>query len=208
MKDLKNERREYSSKYFTENDLTAEPTELLSKWLKEAVECEKDPTAMVLSTCVNNVPASRVVLLKEIQNTDLIFFSNYMSKKGQEIALNPNVALNFFWPNLERQVRIVGKVSKIDARESDEYFNSRPFESRIGAIVSRQSSILSSRDELELEFETLKNGGSTIERPVHWGGYQVKISEIEFWQGRPSRLHDRFQYVLKGRNWIINRLYP
>lgn len=170
-----------------------------------------EPNAMTLSTVEGNKPSSRIVLLKGVENEEFVFYTNYNSSKGRQMALNPNVTLNFFWPELERQVRIDGTVQKVDEATSDAYFQSRPRGSQIGAWVSPQSEVIDKRavlnhrlEEIELRFQNKE-----IERPPHWGGYSVKPYMIEFWQGRPSRLHDRIRYTFsESGNWKIERLAP
>jgi pyridoxamine 5'-phosphate oxidase len=172
---------------------------------------EPEPTAMVLSSVSPEMrPSSRVVLLKSVDEKGFVFFSNYLSRKGMHLKANPFAALTFFWPLTERQVRIEGIVGKTDAEESDNYFYSRPLESRINAIISPQSQPIASRSHLETEREKLLLIGNAenIKRPEHWGGYRLKPDRIEFWQGRPGRLHDRIQYLLEGDIWEVNRLAP
>ena len=172
---------------------------------------EPEPTAMVLSTVSAEWrPSSRVVLLKSVDEQGFVFFTNYLSRKGIQLSGNHAAALTFFWPLTERQVRIEGIVGKVDAEESDTYFYSRPLESRINAVISDQSTPILSRQHLELEREKLlfMEGSENISRPAHWGGYRVKPDRMEFWQGRPGRLHDRIQYLLEGNEWMITRLAP
>lgn len=168
-----------------------------------------EPNAMVLST-VDQIgkPSSRVVLLKEYDATGFIFFTNYNSKKGTDIAQNPNACLNFWWGKLERQVRISGTIEKISEKESDDYFYSRPIGSQAGAIISPQSTIIESREWLEQRLIEVQLSGE-IKRPAHWGGYKLTANEIEFWQGRSNRLHDRLLYIkTENNNWEIQRLAP
>ena len=189
-------------------DLFTNPIDQLNYWLNEAIKKNiKDVNAMVLSTYDSqNGICSRVVLLKEILGKKLIFFTNYDSLKAKQINNNNNIGLCFFWSDLERQIRIKGKVKKISKKESDLYFNSRPKKSKIAAIISKQSSFIDVDEKLEnriLEFDESK-----IKRPVNWGGYAITPYYYEFWQGRESRLHDRFIYEKKESEWIINRLSP
>ena len=166
---------------------------------------------MTLATCNHNGrPSARIVLLKGLSNDGFVFFTNYESRKGKELAENPHASLLFFWKELERQVRIEGKVTKTTDEESNEYFLSRPQESKIGAWSSPQSSVIKERGELERNVEIYQEQFSNgeIPKPPHWGGYVVKPVRIEFWQGRPGRLHDRLQYSLDGDKWIIERLAP
>ena len=194
------------------NDISDNPADVFAQWLEQAISANaSEPTAMVLSTVdKNGRPASRVVLLKELKDNKLIFFTNYHSAKGQHMELNPQVAVLFFWDELERQVRINGVVSRIPTHESDAYFNSRPRESRIGAVISPQSKVICSRDELQKDFDkTLSRGADCqIQRPEHWGGYAISIDEAEFWQGRPGRLHDRIRFRKVDGSWIKERLAP
>lgn len=194
-----------------ESDLDSNPLKQFEKWFEEVLASGlEEPNAMVLSTVNEGKPSARIVLLKDL-DSGFKFFTNYGSKKGQEMEENPQVALTFFWKELERQVRIEGLVEKVSADESDEYFKSRPRGSQIGAWVSHQSAAIASREvleatnaELEARFE-----GKEIQRPDHWGGYRVIPTYIEFWQGRPSRLHDRLAYTKKEDNsWKIERLSP
>jgi pyridoxamine 5'-phosphate oxidase len=190
----------------------SDPFKLFNQWLDEAIKAEAlEPTAMSVSTVSSEgKPSSRMVLLKGTESGRFVFFTNYNSHKGQNIRDNPYVALLFFWPELERQVRIEGKADKIAEHESDIYFDSRPLQSRIGAIISPQSSVISNRQVLEEKFETtVKNLiVSEITRPGYWGGYAVIPETVEFWQGRASRLHDRIQFRREVDNWIKERLAP
>jgi pyridoxamine 5'-phosphate oxidase len=194
------------------HDVHQHPLQQFKAWFKEAIDADvAEPNAFVLAT-VNemNKPSARVVLLKEVTDMGFVFFTNYQSHKGLEMDTNPHVSLNFFWSELERQVRIDGVVKKISDEESDDYFNSRPRESQIGAWASPQSSIIHNRPVLEtrVDFYTKKFKGADVPRPPYWGGYLVKASQIEFWQGRPSRLHDRILYDYIDGHWVIERLAP
>ncbi|MDY0102979.1 MAG: pyridoxamine 5'-phosphate oxidase [Lentimicrobium sp.] len=195
-----------------EQSIGDNPFEFFVQWLDQALEAKvKEPTAMVLSTVdESGSPRSRVVLLKEFKNGNLIFYSNYYSAKGRQMKSNQQVAALFFWDELERQVRINGSVSEISPEESDAYFNSRPLESRIGAVISPQSQVIGSREALEKDFEALlsRGDGHEIKRPEHWGGYAISIDEIEFWQGRPGRLHDRIRFLKENGCWKKQRLAP
>lgn len=187
------------------------PIEQFKEWFAayKAV-AERDHNAMVLSTAsLGGRPSSRVVLLKGIDQNGFEFFTNYQSAKGLELATNPYVALNFFWPELERQVRIEGIAARLSEEESTAYFKSRPIGSQIGAIASPQSSIIDSREWLERKVAELQHlDPAEIKRPEHWGGYRVIPSLFEFWQGRSSRLHDRIQYLAEGERWVKQRLAP
>lgn len=189
-----------------------DPVIFFTGWLNEAINSGvQEPTAMAVSSVSKDgKPSSRIVLLKGVEDGKFKFFTNYSSRKGQELDGNPNMAMLFFWPELERQVRIEGKVKKISSDESDIYFNSRPLESRIGAITSPQSKVISGREELEELYS--QTAGSIvpdeIKRPEYWGGYSLNPEFAEFWQGRPGRLHDRIRFRKDRNTWIIERLAP
>lgn len=206
-------RKEYTAHGLRRADLHADWVDQFAQWFDEAVDagvCE--PNAMVLSTLGRDgFPASRVVLLKGLEDRHFLFFTNYQSLKGQEIASNEKVALNFFWPQLERQVRISGSCEKLDEAASDKYFLGRPRASQIGAWVSNQSQVIPARQHLEDRFRALELqwSGKPVPRPPHWGGYRVDPRTLEFWQGRIGRLHDRFLYTRqKNESWEIERLAP
>lgn len=203
-------RKEYLKGQISVESMPDNPLEALQTWVNQAISAGvEEPTAMNICTVSeNNVPSSRLVLLKEIQSEGLVFFTNYSSKKGQEIAKNPNVAVNFFWPALERQVRVQCIANKISAEESDTYFYSRPKTSQIGAIVSNQSAVIESQLDLESEIQKILESGMEIKRPENWGGYLLKPNYFEFWHGRASRVHDRVCYNLENGNWVKNRLSP
>lgn len=210
-KHLKHTRIQYDSGILAENHLDADPIVQFEIWMEEAIQTGMpDPNAMDLCTVHLNRPSSRIVLLKEVDARGFVFFTNYRSRKGFEMDQNPNVAINFFWANLARQVRIEGIISRLSTAESDAYFESRPRESQIGAWASDQSARLDSRQLLEERVEALNTqyDGQSIPRPPHWGGFVVAPSRIEFWQGRPNRLHDRFVYELKDGAWEVFRLFP
>jgi pyridoxamine 5'-phosphate oxidase len=206
-------RRDYSHKSLSEKDADANAIKQFEKWWNEAVNSKIDEVnAMTLATAsIDGLPSARIVLLKEFSDKGFVFFTNYESYKAQQLAENPKACLVFFWKELERQVRITGLIQKISGTESDTYFNSRPESSRIGAWASPQSRVIESRHWLDEKFNELVNKmeGTEIKRPPHWGGYIVKPVVIEFWQGRPSRLHDRIQYTLEDSGeWKIERLAP
>jgi pyridoxamine 5'-phosphate oxidase len=206
-------RKDYSRKSLSESDVNADPIIQFEKWWQEAIDAKIDEVnAMTLATAsMEAVPSARIVLLKGFSKDGFIFFTNYNSYKGQQLAENPKACLLFFWKELERQVRITGLVTKISEEENDIYFDSRPETSRIGAIASPQSEVIENRLWLDEQFNriTKEMEGNNIKRPPHWGGYIVKPVIIEFWQGRPSRLHDRIQYSLnEDGSWRIERLAP
>jgi pyridoxamine 5'-phosphate oxidase len=206
-------RRDYQLQTLLETNIAADPFVQFGRWWDEAVKSELDEVnAMTLATAsATGLPDARVVLLKSYTDRGFVFFTNYSSRKGKELAENPRACLVFFWKELERQVRITGSVEKVIASESDEYFNSRPEGSRIGAWASPQSTVIESREVIEqniLQYQQ-KFDSVEIERPPHWGGYIVIPTVIEFWQGRPSRLHDRLQYSkMENGSWKIERLAP
>lgn len=211
MKDLSNYRKSYEKSELIESSIPENPLDLFTKWFHEAEEIggTEEVNAMTISTIgTDGFPKSRIVLLKQFTSDGFIFFTNYESEKGKAIAANPNVCLSFFWPYAERQVIIKGFAEKTSDEVSDEYFNSRPFGSRLGALASNQSEVISDRKVLEDKIKSLEDEfvGKDISRPKFWGGYIVKPIEIEFWQGRPNRLHDRIRYQLKDSMWKINRL--
>ena len=206
-------RKDYKLKSLLEQDVDANAIRQFDNWWKEALNSEIDEVnAMTLATAsADGVPAARIVLLKGYDEHGFVFFTNYESFKGMQLAENPRACLVFFWKELERQVRITGLVEKASEQESDAYFNSRPVGSRIGAWTSPQSQVIENREWLE-EREKKYSAAfaeGPLSRPPHWGGYRVKPICIEFWQGRPSRLHDRIQYTLQADNtWTIERLAP
>lgn len=205
-------RNEYTSRQLDESGVPNNPFSLLETWVEEAISAKvPEPTAMNLATAgMDGKPSSRMVLLKEISQNSLSFFTNYNSRKGNQISENPWAALLFFWPELERQIRLEGNLRKMSDSQSEQYFNTRPPESRIAAIVSKQSQSLESRNILEEKFRqfTKDHKNSEIQKPPYWGGYYFMPVMIEFWQGRPNRLHDRIVYHLGKNNWTISRLYP
>ena len=212
-KNIADIRRDYSHKSLSENDVDANAINQFARWWEEAVNSKIDEVnAMTLATAsLDALPSARIVLLKEFNEKGFIFFTNYESYKAQQLAENPKACLVFFWKEIERQVRITGLIEKVSGKQSDEYFQSRPESSRIGAWASPQSRVIESRDWLDDKFNELVNKmeGNSSARPPHWGGYIVKPVVIEFWQGRPSRLHDRIQYSLdENGEWKIERLAP
>ena len=203
-------RKDYTKGSLKVSDLPDSPFESFKKWLDEAISSEvEEPTALTLSTIHEGKrPRSRVVLLKKIDDLGLVFFTNYNSQKGTEIASNPYAAMNFFWPELERQVRVEGHIEKISSTESDDYFYSRPKESQAGAIVSAQSKEIPEGLDLSAEINALIKQPDKLKRPEHWGGFRLIPDYFEFWQGRPSRIHDRVFYQLQNERWSKGRLSP
>jgi pyridoxamine 5'-phosphate oxidase len=210
--DIKNLRLNYKKSTIDFKNLAKNPIQYFMNWFEDALKVNKqEANACVLSSVSSdNCPSSRVVLLKEVTENGFTFFTNYKSSKAKDIDANPNVALNFYWPELERQVRIVGIAKKITINDSDTYFKSRPRESQMGALLSDQSKVIG----LDYNFmETLNSLESKfkdkeVARPLHWGGYFIEPIKVEFWQGRPSRLHDRLEYKIEGGKWIYKRLAP
>ena len=206
-------RKEYTKAELTIESVNREPLAQFLAWLDEALASSvNEPTAMVLATCsALGRPSSRVVLLKGIDEEGFIWYTNYLSRKGAELDVNPHASLLFFWPELERQVRIEGIVAKVTQEQSTEYFHSRPFDSQVGAAASPQSQVVPSREFLEDLF-TLTHAAATkaqrVEKPPHWGGYKLVPTTIEFWQGRPSRMNDRIRYHKEEDLWVIERLAP
>jgi len=204
-------RRDYMGESLNEADLAADPFSQFQHWFDEALRAElPTPNAMTLATAsAAGAPSARIVLLKGVDHNGFVFYTNYLSRKGRELAANPRAALVFHWTDLEREVRIDGSVEKVTAAESDEYFASRPLPSRHAAIASPQSEVVASRAALEARFAAAAaDHGEAAPRPAHWGGYRLKPVTVEFWQGRPSRLHDRLLYTLQDGRWTLSRLAP
>lgn len=205
-------RKEYKLKTLLENEVNADPIRQFQQWWNEALLSNiEEPNAMTLATTnKHGRPSARIVLLKGLSNDGFVFFTNYESRKAGELKENPHAALLFFWKELERQVRIEGTITKTSEQESIEYFLSRPTLSKIGAWSSPQSRVIANRDDLEKTVSKYQQqfGDGEIPRPPHWGGYVVKPTVIEFWQGRRNRLHDRLQYTISNDKWIIERLAP
>jgi pyridoxamine 5'-phosphate oxidase len=212
IEDISQIRQEYTKSSLDIDDVAPSPFVQFKKWFDLTIESDLfyDPTAFCLSSCGNDgIPTSRIVLLKSFNQNGFQFFTNYNSKKGMNFSDNPNASMLFFWDKLERQVRIEGKVEKLSSEESDVYFDSRPYESRIGAIASNQSSELDSKSQLEERIKGISEKyPKNPPRPDNWGGYLIKPFLFEFWQGRESRLHDRIVFKLENSNWKISRLYP
>lgn len=207
---IANLRKEYKMYSLEEEEVAHNPIEQFRAWFHEALKADiLEPNAMFLATASQGQPSGRVVLLKDIEDEGFVFYTNYQSRKAKEIADNERVSLTFFWAELERQVRVEGKAQKVSEEKSLRYFLSRPYSSQIGAWASPQSQKISKQElkalfeKYEQEFKT-----KTMEKPPHWGGYLVKPNYMEFWQGRPSRMHDRICYYLQNNQWIIERIAP
>lgn len=213
MNDLASLRNEYSKAALDAKSVSQDPISQFTKWFEEAITAKvPEPNAMNLATVnKNGGPASRIVLLKGIENHKFVFYTNYQSRKGKELDQNPACSLTFFWPELERQVRVEGVASRIDEKRSEKYFQSRPRGSQVGAWASPQSSVISDRALLEeraKQIEAKFEGEELLPKPNQWGGYEIDPLMIEFWQGRPSRLHDRILYTKDESGWKINLLAP
>jgi pyridoxamine 5'-phosphate oxidase len=205
-------RREYARERLDIADVAADPIAQFARWFGEALSAgSSEANAMTLATAdAQGRPSARVVLLKSYDQNGFVFFTNYASRKGEELAANPHAALLFFWIELERQIRIEGTVAKVSAEESDAYYRTRPLESRLGAWASPQSRVLAHREELEAHLAQVSaRYGEDPPRPPHWGGYRLTPRAVEFWQGRESRLHDRLRYTAEGpERWRLERLAP
>jgi pyridoxamine 5'-phosphate oxidase len=209
--DISQLRHEYMRESLDEQDAERNPVAQFKKWFDEAAQAHiAFANAMTLTTVsAEGRPSARIVLLKDADEQGFVFYTNYESRKGREIAGNPRVALVFFWHELEREVRVEGRAETVTARESDAYFASRPLASRYAAIASPQSTVVRDRAELEAHYASVvKAHGETPPRPPSWGGYRVVPQSIEFWQGRPHRLHDRLLYTRSDERWLITRLAP
>jgi pyridoxamine 5'-phosphate oxidase len=206
-------RREYTDAGLDEQDLDANPFKQFEKWFQEAIDAKLDlPDAMTLATATKDgIPSARIVLLRGLDERGFVFYTDYESQKGKELAENPNAALVFYWRELDRQVRITGQVSRVSRENSNNYFQSRPVGSRLAALASRQSEVIPDRKILEERFEQLaaQYQDTAIPLPSDWGGYRLSPNMIEFWSGRPSRLHDRLRYTRQSNDdWRIERISP
>jgi pyridoxamine 5'-phosphate oxidase len=205
-------RREYARARLDERDVDPDPLVQFHKWFDDARRAElPEPNAMTLATATPaGVPSARMVLLKAADERGFTFFTDYRSRKGQELEANPHAALVFFWGELERQVRITGTVSRVSREETEAYFRTRPRESRLGAWTSHQSKVLAGRETLEARLREMaaRHPGDEVPTPPYWGGYLLKPDALEFWQGRESRLHDRVRYQREAGSWRIERLSP
>jgi len=205
-------RRDYARARLDEASVAPDPFVEFARWFEEAVKAEaRDPNAMTLATAsAHGVPSARIVLLKGFDERGFVFFTDYRSRKGTELARNPHAALVFYWPELERQVRITGTTSQTDRQESEAYFRSRPRGSRLSAWISHQSQVIEGRQQLEARIPELERRypADDVPLPPYWGGFRLTPDAIEFWQGRTSRLHDRLRYLQEGERWRIERLSP
>ncbi len=212
MTELYNFRKDYKLDSLSKEEVDENPITQFKKWMDQAISFHiAEPNAMTLVTSTpDGIPSARIVLLKSFDNDGFVFFTNYESRKGQELAKNPHACIVFDWHLMERQVRVEGVAKKISDEESDHYFNSRPESSQLGAWISPQSTFIDDRQELENRKTKIENmfEDKPISRPPHWGGYVLKPHTVEFWQGRQSRLHDRIIYIKAGEEWILRRLAP
>jgi pyridoxamine 5'-phosphate oxidase len=215
VRDLSTERVDYAGAELLESAVPDEPVALFEAWLAEALLARDqgllaEPTAMVLTTCDGDRPSARTVLLKSVSAAGFVFFTNYQSRKGTEIAANSAVALLFGWYALQRQVRVEGVAEMVSRADSEDYFGTRPRGSQLGAWASAQSSVVAGREELAAAYAAAEQrfAGQEVPCPPHWGGYLVAPTLVEFWQGQPSRMHDRLRYLRTDDGWSLNRLAP
>lgn len=205
-------RRHYGQGRLLESEADPDPLKQFGRWFREAGDCGiLEPNAMVLATVdADGLPSARVVLMKGFGPEGFVFYTNYLSRKGLALEHNPNAALVFYWDRLERQVRVEGGVVRLPAEQSDAYFAARPVESRLGASVSRQSRVVAGRDVLETRMRAMRERWpeGDLPRPSFWGGYRLQPRQMEFWQGRVGRLHDRLRYRAAEQNWVMERLEP
>jgi pyridoxamine-phosphate oxidase len=212
-RDYHNQRRDYNIASLNKKNLPSSPFKQLVNWLEQVFTTAsiQEPTAMTLATVgLDNQPHCRIVLLKKFNEQGLLFYTHYDSNKGRELETNPKASCGFFWSELDKQIRIEGRVEKISAESSDKYFNSRPKDSQLAAYISKQSQVVKNRADLEnkMQAASKKFADINVPRPKQWGGYRLIPHKFEFWQGRPNRLHDRFVYEKQGSNWSITRLAP
>lgn len=210
-KHIRDLRRQYTKKTLSEKNVSSDPLKQFDKWFKEVLSSGFiEPNAVTLATSSKKgKPSARMLLLKGYDERGFVFYSNYKSRKGNEITENPLGTLLFYWDKLERQVRIEGTIERVTKKESEDYFKTRPFKSRLGAWASKQSTIIAGRSAVVKEFlKYLMKYGNKVPLPPYWGGYRLKPDYYEFWQGRPNRLHDRIAYKLEGGKWKVFRLSP
>jgi pyridoxamine 5'-phosphate oxidase len=209
--DLVHMRKSYQRTELHEDHVCADPIEQLQRWLEEAIRADvPEPNAMCLSTCIQGQPSSRMVLLRRLDASGLVFYTSYFSRKGRELDGNPRAALLFYWPQLERQVRVEGTVQRVGEDESDAYFASRPRGHQLGAWASEQSEPVENRELLDQRMHDYEARfeGEGVPRPHSWGGYTVSPQRVEFWQGRPNRMHDRLEFTRTNGAWSLRRLQP
>lgn len=210
-KEIQNLRRQYSKSTLSASSVSKDPFKQFEKWFQDVLKSGfLEPNAMTLATATKaGKPSARIVLLKGIHDNGFVFYTNYKSKKGKEIEENPYGSLLFYWDKLERQIRIEGTIEKVSQKESEEYFNTRPYKSRVGAWASKQSSVIESRSAIVKEFlKYMMKFKNHVPLPDVWGGYRLIPDSFEFWQGRPNRLHDRVRYIKNKSGWKIDRLAP